>query len=314
MSGRVEVWERATKELFLPLEIEAKSGVITGEIAGLSRESIRLLKLSASPHYGVRTPDLAQGEGAGYLAVAFAGRQGLEVNQYRSRTRLTSGECAIYDTSGPFEVGNKHPFRAQIALLPKEQLDISSEELTRIAASTLDRQTSLDLAMVISRIASSENLDVEPLFEQIASVLKRAMKRMVGTTSSVAMPVRADDSERHQQIESKFRRSDEELVRAVTEIVSLQLADVRLGPDYLAAVLGVSRRRLYAACSDALGPIATYVRQSRLGHAAHILRDRDCDSLPIGEVARLSGFEDLAHFDRLFRQVYGMTPSKLRES
>jgi AraC-like DNA-binding protein len=37
-------------------------------------------------------------------------------------------------------------------------------------------------------------------------------------------------------------------------------------------------------------------------------------SMPIGDVAQRTGFEDLAYFSRIFKQQFDMTPSQYRKS
>lgn len=99
-----------------------------------------------------------------------------------------------------------------------------------------------------------------------------------------------------------------ELVR---ELVHEKLSDPVLSPDYLAAVLGVSRRHLYAACDAELGPIATHIRGQRLEHSRALLETAERD-MPVAEIALASGFTDSAHFARLFRNLYGLPPARCR--
>ena len=58
---RTPLWERATRELFMPLRIETPSGHVSGTIAGFRSGPIRTIRLDSTAHFGVRTPDLAEG-------------------------------------------------------------------------------------------------------------------------------------------------------------------------------------------------------------------------------------------------------------
>ena len=53
-----------------------------------------------------------------------------------------------------------------------------------------------------------------------------------------------------------------------------------------------------------------YVIRRRMDRAAEILRETE---LGIAETAELTGYENVRHFSRLFRKVWGKTPSEYRE-
>ena len=50
----------------------------------------------------------------------------------------------------------------------------------------------------------------------------------------------------------------------------------------------------------------------RLAHAEAMLRDRSLSRLRIGQIAAGSGFSDISHFNRSFRQAFSETPREFR--
>lgn len=83
--------------------------------------------------------------------------------------------------------------------------------------------------------------------------------------------------------------------------------------DELARWAGCSRATLYRVF-EPIGGIAAYVRKQRL---ARVLRDLASTTpalraLSIGEIASRHGFESDAHFSRLFKSVFGLSPSEAR--
>ena len=287
---RTPLWERATRELFLPLRIETANGHVSGRIAGRRAGPIRTIRLDSTAHYGVRTPDLAEGAGSGHLAVAFAVSGRLEVRQYGRRVLLAPGEFAIYDTSDAFAVGSRLPFGARITSLPSDALQLPSGALAGLAATPFDASAG---AGVRALLAECEAGRVSDPLERIGRILAAGARlgRGAGETRRVG---------------------DEELVEAVRDLVASRLADRRLSPDFAAGVLGVSRRRLYYACSRELGPLAGYIRRCRLERASALLRDPAWSDASIAEISRSCGFEDQAHFSRLFRRAYGIPPVRAR--
>lgn len=93
------------------------------------------------------------------------------------------------------------------------------------------------------------------------------------------------------------------------------LIDGRIGsedltPDWLIARLKVSRSELYRAFED-MGGVARFIWRRRIEAARDALAD-PADLRRIGEIAFQMGFSSEAHFSRLFRQAFGITPSEAR--
>lgn len=89
--------------------------------------------------------------------------------------------------------------------------------------------------------------------------------------------------------------------------------DQRLTVGDLAAVAGLSRAhfsRIFTA-SEGLPP-AEFVLQKRLRRAAKLLTKTA--EMPIKEVSALCGFDDPNYFSKVFRRLYGTSPSDFRTS
>lgn len=81
--------------------------------------------------------------------------------------------------------------------------------------------------------------------------------------------------------------------------------------DELAAVSGLSRAhfsRIFAECEGL--PPAEFVLQKRMQHATKLLTN--AAFLPIKEVAIMTGFDDANYFSKVFRRVYGASPTEFR--
>lgn len=284
--SRTPTWERMTRDLLLPLQIESR-GPVSGFIAGRRIGAIRHLRLESSAHYGVRTGDLAAGQGAGHLAVAYALSGRLEVRQYGRSVTLAPGECAVYDTSDEFAVGSRLPFGAYIAMVPTELLNLSAGVLAHRAARQFEPAAAERMRQLL-RLGEGDPTRVP--FEDLTRLVHDAVNRVAYAE----------------------RRSDAQLVEAVCRLVDTRLNDARLGPDFIAGVIGVSRRRLYYACVRELGPLAAYIRQRRLEHARSLLNEPEWGTASIAEIAIASGFDDQAHFSRLFSRRFGTSPLRLR--
>lgn len=98
--------------------------------------------------------------------------------------------------------------------------------------------------------------------------------------------------------------------RHALEAIDARLGSAQLNAASLARELNVSRSTLYRLFS-AEGGVNAYIRKRRL-ERVHQLLGQPCTSEPIAMLAERWGFCDAAHFGRLFREAYGMTPGDYR--
>jgi AraC-like DNA-binding protein len=98
---------------------------------------------------------------------------------------------------------------------------------------------------------------------------------------------------------------------AAQMLISRHLTSHRLNPELIARQLHCSRAHLYRVFAAQGETVANYVRKHRLRRAEELLAN-DAKKESIGDIAYRCGFEDPAHFTRLFRQHFGLTPSELR--
>lgn len=86
-----------------------------------------------------------------------------------------------------------------------------------------------------------------------------------------------------------------------------------LAPLMLAKELGVSRSQLYRAF-EKLGGVCHYLRQRRLRRCLQALCDVSNSGRHIVDLACEHGFADEAHFSRLFRKAFGLSPRAARSA
>jgi AraC-like DNA-binding protein len=95
--------------------------------------------------------------------------------------------------------------------------------------------------------------------------------------------------------------------------IRVNLADPRLSPATIAEALHVSLRTLYAALSPDEEGVAAEIRRQRLERARAMLLDPS-HARSVAEIASTVGLPNTAHFSRIFRARYGISPSELRGS
>ncbi|NND70606.1 MAG: response regulator [Rhodothermales bacterium] len=104
--------------------------------------------------------------------------------------------------------------------------------------------------------------------------------------------------------------SDEKFLIDVRQIIESKMSRSGFNLEQLAAEVGLSLRQLHRRLKDVSGITpGAYVRMLRLGRAAQLLEQQ---SGTVSEIGYAVGFKDPDYFSRLFKQVYGTTPSNFR--
>ena len=94
---------------------------------------------------------------------------------------------------------------------------------------------------------------------------------------------------------------------AMRRYVDAHLGDPDLGPARIAAVFGVSRASVFRAF-ESTGGVAQTIVQRRMAHAFDTLSTAEASRGLIKSVAFASGYDDPAHFCRVFRRHLGVSP------
>ncbi|UTC67309.1 MULTISPECIES: AraC family transcriptional regulator [unclassified Treponema] len=74
---------------------------------------------------------------------------------------------------------------------------------------------------------------------------------------------------------------------------------------------GINQQKLMLGFKERYNmTVYSYVKRLKMEKALQLLRD---ENLLIGDIARLSGYKGEGHFQQVFREVYGLTPHKMRK-
>ena len=106
-------------------------------------------------------------------------------------------------------------------------------------------------------------------------------------------------------------RSKGDLYENAVAYIVRQLDDPDLSPAKIAVENGCSLRSLHGAfCNHGL-TVSGYIRQQRLEHCRRDLIS-DTNSMRVSDIAYKWGFADLSHFSKLFKSVFGVSPTEYR--
>jgi AraC-like DNA-binding protein len=104
-------------------------------------------------------------------------------------------------------------------------------------------------------------------------------------------------------------QTDARFLQRVIGVIKKNLADFEFDVDELAHSVAISRRQLFRKLKAAINTTPNIlIRSMRLKHAAQLLMESD---LTVTETTFAVGFVDVKHFRKIFKEQFGILPSKL---
>lgn len=109
-------------------------------------------------------------------------------------------------------------------------------------------------------------------------------------------------------------RHQSAMMRAIMAEIRAHHTRPGLTAEMAAEGLGISRRHLYAIMARHGASFLRELQRVRLERAAELLSSGQFGSISVGDIAVNVGLLDTAHFSKLFKMKYGMTPTEFRLS
>jgi AraC-like DNA-binding protein len=103
------------------------------------------------------------------------------------------------------------------------------------------------------------------------------------------------------------------LFRGIQAFIDGSLANPELSPAAIAAAHHISERYLYLLFAGQRVTVAGWIRDRRLQHCQQDLADPALRDRPVAAIGTRWGFTSPAHFSRVFRKTFGVTPGQYRQ-
>jgi AraC-like DNA-binding protein len=101
-------------------------------------------------------------------------------------------------------------------------------------------------------------------------------------------------------------------LRAIKSYIAARLTSPVLSVGAVAAAHGLTERYVQRLFEAEGATFSSFVSRQRLARAHRLLRDPRAAGHAVGAIAYDCGFGDVAHFNRIFRRLYGQSPSEVR--
>lgn len=296
---RFDYWRESISSAIAPLDARAapRPG-FRGQLRSATAGAAHLIDVVADPHCANRTKQLIDGSPSGFYKVS-AQLLGRAVLRQGTRTaHLEPGDFAIYDPDQPYNLTFDTAHHQLVVMCPKEMLRVPRRELDPLLARPISRNQPMGtlvfafLAELARHFDSLESVDGVRLGDNVTSLLTSLLLEQMSGAQLAAN-----------------RRT---LFMQVTTYIEQHLGDPSLCPEQIAAAHGYSTRALHRLFHDSGRTVAGWIRERRLEHCRRDLRDPTRDGISIRAIGSRWGFADAAHFSRVFKAAFGVSPRAFR--
>ncbi len=297
---RLDSWSDILAATHLAFEVHSTAqtpddfrGTVTRRPIG----DLMLVDCAASPFLGRRSlavmrPEAKHEDILGFQLVC----KGIETVKEGSRTlALSPGDIVLWDGQQPTDVEIVEAFHKRTLLFPRRRVLAVCPRLAELGAlPPLDDNGPARLLVRYMNALALEQPKLEPAAGIAAAnaaleLLRAAVEPSVPTGRAAA----------REAMRAEIRR-----------YARNHLQDPDLGPASIARAYSISVRALHALFEDVDASVAGLVRSERLARCLEDLQRPNGGS--VTDIAFRWGFCDAAHFSRVFKRAFGVTPSDVR--
>jgi AraC-like DNA-binding protein len=300
---RLAIWQDIVCDTFVGLDCRSDMDeAFWGSVSQSRIGPASFTRVESCAQNVQRTPSRIARASEDFVLVALGNSGVGGVDQDGREAIVSAGEFVIYDTTRPYELRFDADFSQTIFQVPRKLLQQRIGAFDALTATTFPAHGPLGRLVYDFLSNMARTLDqVDPatgarLLDQALDLVAMAFaERMQGRPA-----------------EQSFHRSAT-LYRLKSYILS-HLRDPELSLTRAAAAVGISPR--YASELMAAGqmPFRSYLQAQRLERCKRDLADPAQAARLVGDIAFAWGFNDLAHFSRIFRQHFGASPREWRDA
>ena len=243
-----------------------------------------------------RFRSLGQDDGAMLVVLHLEGKALLQNDQQAHA--LAVGDFAIFPAGVDFDLVCDGSFRQVWLRLPS--IAFSRRMLPPQAFRVLPIAGDSGLGHVLSQLLRSVSDSLQELDDDELSAIEIAISDLIVATLNQRSDTGGTSS------------SQAAILHRICQFIETRLGDSNLGLAEVAKAQRVSPRYLQKLFESANGNFTRYIRERRLERCRGELAKPDDDSTSVSSIAFRWGFTDAAHFSRVFRDKYGMSPRDYR--
>ncbi|MEP6843665.1 MAG: helix-turn-helix domain-containing protein [Pseudolysinimonas sp.] len=290
-------FQAAASTQFVPLKVSTDApGRFHGSMRSTRVDDIHAVDIAATPHVVERTPEMiARGGQDRYKLTLQLSGSGMLIQDGREAV-LQTGDIAVYDTNRPYSLIFDDPCRILVFMFPRKLLELPVDAVGQVTAVRFPGDEGV--GAVVGPLLARTAHPLGSLSASAATRLTYGALDFVTTLLANALDLRQDPLDPRSA-----------LVRQIHAYVLDHLGSPNLGPGQIAAAHYISTRHLHDLFHLQGTTVSSWIRTQRLERCRRDLTDSLLAARSVGAIAARWGFTDAAHFSRIFKATFGVSPS-----
>ncbi|MBW7923287.1 MAG: helix-turn-helix domain-containing protein [Burkholderiaceae bacterium] len=293
----VDYWKLTTRQFFGPLgTTNLAPHDFEGRMLVYHAGPLRLYTIDASAHRVVRDHS-EMGDAADNYKLLLQLRGESEIEQRDGCVTLKTGDWSLYDPRVPYSITSRESLKHMVVHIPRERLrPLSVPPLHTCEPAEPELR---GLYSVLSSFLASLSSQLDSLPDGCGS-----------TISEAALALLASTLQAHRGGQPEATPLPEVLRLRVRQYIESNLADTDLTIERIARDLRCSKRYLHRVFEGEDATVERYIWRARLLRCKQALERPEPGGRSISGTAYHWGFNSVAHFSRLFKAEFGVTPSE----
>jgi len=301
-SKRLSYWNDVICETYVKLDCDAPSDHnFRGDITSYDFPDLSFSIVNSTDQTVNRTKTAISNDSDNWFITSFQTKGQGKIRQNDREAYLSAGDFAIYDSSRPYTLEMQGEFEQIVLKLPTSALTSKLkgiEDLTAQAVSSKKGAGHVLINMLQALKDEAGNLDqtcAAAISSGIVSVLTGGLQSLVKTDIS------------EQSNLSNYH------IQRIKNVIHQQLHNPKLNIESLSELVGLSNSHIHRLFQSQPESASQYLWRCRLDACQRDIINPFNKHTSLAEIAFRWGFNDAAHFSRLYRSNFGCTPSQQRQ-
>jgi len=299
-AARAGHWNAVIAKTYFPLHLTYRdAATFDGRLEHQSLGDLSLSRLQTEPVQYERHPRHIAGASEEQYLITIPRRSPVEFRQLGREVRCDPGGFIIERGDEPYRFSYEAANDLCVLKVAKPVLSTRLRNPDRFCALVFNGRDGLGglfttMAQHVQAQATSDLAAGAVLGRQLIELLTLTLDRTIDSADVALSSVRA----------AHLKRAE--------DVIRRNLSNPDLSPDLVADACGISKRYLHEIFADGNGTVSQHIREQRLIAARNMLQMPNPG--PMSDIAYRFGFSDQAQFSRLFKAMFGQTPSGYRAS
>ncbi|WTG15339.1 helix-turn-helix domain-containing protein [Streptomyces sp. NBC_01589] len=298
---KVAYWRDAVGKALVPMIVAPRGdGPFSGRITTDRLGCLRVSTMEADAKRVSRTPELIARSSEALVAVGIQVSGTATLIQDGRRAEVGEGDLVMYDTARPYSFDYPERFSTHVFQLPHRALGVSDADILRVSGTVIGPADGFGAVLqpFLSTLATSTHSYSPAVGGKLANSVIDLFATLV--------------AEGTRQVLSDADTARSHLVLRIRNHIDRNLRDPALSPEAIAKAHHVSVRYLHRIFEGEGITVGRLIQQRRLEECARELARRGRTNPTVSAVAQRWGFVSPAHFSRVFRTAYGLSPREWR--